>query len=205
MIGSWRKGRDYPNDSITKNGQNPETCLGDLRRFAVSQTPVKNDQLTLMWKTLKEKIIITTIIIIIGIPSKSTKKRSKPGWEIRLETQIKKSSKTGQNDTWVPDWMTKGKTTLIQKDPSKGPAPNNYRPITCLPMMWKILPAKINEEISYSLTTSKLFLEEQKVCWKGSRGTKSTHPKWEQDQTEKSSYGQDWPQKRDMIWFHKAG
>ena len=25
----------------------------------------------------------------IGIPSKSTKKKSKPGWEFRLETQIK--------------------------------------------------------------------------------------------------------------------
>ena len=29
----------------------------------------------------------------IGIPSKSTKKQSKPGWEIRLETQIKKLRK----------------------------------------------------------------------------------------------------------------
>ena len=29
----------------------------------------------------------------IGIPSKSTKKQSKPGWEIRLETQIKKQRK----------------------------------------------------------------------------------------------------------------
>ena len=38
----------------------------------------------------------------------------------------------------VPEWMTKGKTTLIQKDPSKGTALNNYRPITSLPMMWKI-------------------------------------------------------------------
>ena len=28
----------------------------------------------------------------IGIPSKSTKKQSKPGWEIRLETQIKKKT-----------------------------------------------------------------------------------------------------------------
>ena len=26
----------------------------------------------------------------IGVPSKSTKKKSKPGWEIRLDTQIKK-------------------------------------------------------------------------------------------------------------------
>ena len=33
----------------------------------------------------------------IGIPSKSTKKQSKPGWEIRLETQ-KKPTKTSPND-----------------------------------------------------------------------------------------------------------
>ena len=31
-----------------KNGQNPETSLGDFRRLAVTQTPVKNHQLTLM-------------------------------------------------------------------------------------------------------------------------------------------------------------
>ena len=54
-------------------------------------------------------------------------------------------------DAQVPDWMTKGKTILIQKDPNKGTAPNNYRPITCLPMMWKILTAQIREEIYYSL------------------------------------------------------
>ena len=41
-------------------------------------------------------------------------------------------------DAQVPDWMTKGKITLIQKGPSKGTAPNNYSPIICLPMMWKI-------------------------------------------------------------------
>ena len=53
-LGSWRTGRDYPNDNIAKNGQNPETSLGDLRSLAVTQTPVKDYQLTLMWKTLKE-------------------------------------------------------------------------------------------------------------------------------------------------------
>ena len=30
------------------NFQNPETSPGDLRRLAVTQTPVKNPQLTLM-------------------------------------------------------------------------------------------------------------------------------------------------------------
>ena len=26
----------------------------------------------------------------------------------------------------IPEWMTQGRTTLIQNDPSKGTAPNNY-------------------------------------------------------------------------------
>ena len=40
-LGSWQTGRDYPNDSIAKNGQNPEMSPGNLRRLAVTQTPVK--------------------------------------------------------------------------------------------------------------------------------------------------------------------
>ena len=55
-------GRDYSNESITESSQNPETSPGDLRRLAVTQTPVENHQLTLMRKTL---IIIIIIIIII--------------------------------------------------------------------------------------------------------------------------------------------
>ena len=62
----------------------------------------------------------------------------------RLALEMNKCLQTA----YVPEWMTKGRTTLIQKDPSKGTAPNNYRPITCQPMMWKILPAQIREEIS---------------------------------------------------------
>ena len=67
--------------------------------------------------------------------------------------------------------MTKGRVTLIQKDPNKGTAENNYRHITCLPMMWKIFTAQIREEIYYSLTIRGLFPDEQKGCRKGSRGT----------------------------------
>ena len=79
--------------------------------------------------------------------------------------------------------MTEGKSTLIQNDPSKGTAPNNYRPITCLPMIWKVLTAQIREEIYYSVTSRRLFPDEHKECCKGSRGTsrvtqhRSTHPK----------------------------
>ena len=45
---------DHLNYSIVENGQNTEKSPGDLRRLAVTQTPVKNHQLTLIWKTLKE-------------------------------------------------------------------------------------------------------------------------------------------------------
>ena len=41
--------------TIIDNGQNTEKSPGDLRRLAVSQTPVKNYQLKLMLKTLMSK------------------------------------------------------------------------------------------------------------------------------------------------------
>ncbi len=47
-LGSWRTGRDYPNVSITENSHNTEKSPGDLKRLAVTQTPVKNHQLILM-------------------------------------------------------------------------------------------------------------------------------------------------------------
>ena len=67
--------------------------------------------------------------------------------------------------------MTKGKTTLIQKDPLKETAQDNDRPITCLPIMWKILTAQIRDEIYFSLTNRELFPEEQKGYRKGSKDT----------------------------------
>ena len=54
----------------------------------------------------------------------------------------------------VPKWMTKGRTTLIQKDPCKETSSNNYKPITCPPIMGKILTAQIREEIYFSLKTA---------------------------------------------------
>ena len=46
--GSWRTSGDHPNFYIIENGQNSEKSPGDRRRLAVTQTPVKNHQLTLM-------------------------------------------------------------------------------------------------------------------------------------------------------------
>ena len=43
-----RMGGDHLNDSIIKISQNTEKNPGDLRRLAVTQTPVRNHQLTLV-------------------------------------------------------------------------------------------------------------------------------------------------------------
>ena len=72
----------------------------------------------------------------------------------------------------VPTWMTKEKTTLIQKDPEKGNAANNYRPIACLPLMWKLLTSALAEKVYAHLSEKKVLPDEQKGCRKDSRGTK---------------------------------
>ena len=45
--------RNHPDNSIIKVMQNTERSPGDLQRDAVTQTPVRNHQFTLLWKTLK--------------------------------------------------------------------------------------------------------------------------------------------------------
>ena len=46
--------RDHLNYRIIKISQNTEKSPGDLRRFAATQTRVKNYQLTLVWITRKK-------------------------------------------------------------------------------------------------------------------------------------------------------
>ena len=37
----------------------------------------------------------------------------------------------------IDPWLLQGRTTLIMKNPKRGAVPSNYRPITCLPTLWK--------------------------------------------------------------------
>ena len=75
-------------------------------------------------------------------------------------------------DNETPSWMTDGRTTLIMKDQKKGAIPSNYRPITCLPTMWKLMTSIISESIYKHLDVQGLMPKEQKGCSRGSRGTK---------------------------------
>ena len=43
------------------------------------------------------------------------------------------------NNHLAPEWMTIRRTARVQKNKSKGNLASNYRPIICLPIMWKLL------------------------------------------------------------------
>ena len=68
-------------------------------------------------------------------------------------------------------WMTKGRTILTQKDKEKDKAASKYRPIICLPLVWKLLTGVTAEEIYGFLNTNLLLPQKQKGCRRKSRGT----------------------------------
>ena len=84
--------------------------------------------------------------------------------------------------------MTKGKTTLIQKDTSKGTVPNDYRPITCLQM--NINSTNRGRDLLHAnkpQTVPRGTERMPQMIQRHIRVTlhRSVHPKREQDQTEK--------------------
>ena len=76
------------------------------------------------------------------------------------------------NDTLLPEWMTVGRTILCQKDPTKGNEVSNFRPISCLPLMWKLMTSILANNMYAYLEENSLLPSEQKGCRRKSRGTK---------------------------------
>jgi hypothetical protein len=68
--------------------------------------------------------------------------------------------------------LVKGRTVLIQNDQLKGNIPQNYRPITCLPTIWKLISGILADTIMGHMTFNHLMAPEQKGIRPGSRGTK---------------------------------
>ena len=111
-----------PNDTLPSNqeeilSQEQKVNLENVKRTLSSEKIILPSLRNIEWKTLKietgkinhilpyiatnniielNELIYTGAKLVcekIGIASKSTKKQSKPGWEIRLETQMKKLRK----------------------------------------------------------------------------------------------------------------
>ena len=62
----------------------------------------------------------------------------------------------------VPGWLVEGRTVLVMKDSKKGTEVGNYRTITCLNLIGKLLTGIISDKTYDHLEENKLLLEEQK-------------------------------------------
>lgn len=71
-----------------------------------------------------------------------------------------------------PTTLTQGITYLLPKRGSFQGDPANGRPITCLPTLYKLLTACINNLIYQHLEKNNIIAEEQKGCIKGAKGCK---------------------------------
>ena len=72
----------------------------------------------------------------------------------------------------LPDWVTTDRTLSLLTDKSKGNEVSNYRPITCLPLMWKLIAGIVADEIYNHLEENDFLPEEQKGFRRNSKGIK---------------------------------
>jgi hypothetical protein len=71
----------------------------------------------------------------------------------------------------IPDFLTQGTTYMKPKD-TDTINPSKYRPITCLPTLYKVLTACIAYQIYLHCENNIIIAEEQKGCRKLSQGCK---------------------------------
>ena len=56
-----------------------------------------------------------------------------------LHEKVRLQLKEYLDSGFVPSWLTKRRSSLIQKDNCNSNVASNYRPITCLSLIWKLL------------------------------------------------------------------
>jgi len=71
----------------------------------------------------------------------------------------------------IPEWLTAGVTFLIQKNKNTE-NPKNYRPMTCLPTIHKLITSIISRCMQKYMDDEILMPKEQKACCSGSKGRK---------------------------------
>ena len=79
---------------------------------------------------------------------------------------LKKYSRNLQKCLKIETWHVddKGENKTNAKRQKKSKAACNYRPITCLPLVWKLLTGVVAEEIYEFLNTNFFLPQEQKGC-----------------------------------------
>ena len=76
-----------------------------------------------------------------------------------------------EGEEQTPDWLTKGTTHLIPKSEDTD-QPNQYRPITCLPTVYKLLTGIIADNMYNHLFNNNLISKQQSGCKRDCYGVK---------------------------------
>jgi len=71
----------------------------------------------------------------------------------------------------ISEWLTAGVTFLIAKNRNTE-NPKNYRPVTCLPTMYKLMTSIISRRLQKYVDDENLMPKEQKGCCSESKGCK---------------------------------
>ena len=79
-----------------------------------------------------------------------------------LHERVRLQLKGRLNSGFVPNWLNRGRTSLLQKDKNKGNIASKCRPITFLPLMWKLLTGVIADQIYAPLDQEKLLQKSRK-------------------------------------------
>ena len=103
-------------------------------------------------------------------------------------------------ETDILEWKTKGKTTLIQKDPVKG---NHHKQVQTQNVPTDVVENTncINKrDLLFTNKSKALPRETEKMLHEDQRDKRATlhwsaHPQGEQNKTKKPSYGMDWQKK----------
>jgi len=69
----------------------------------------------------------------------------------------------------IPEWLTAVVTFLIPKN-ENNENPKNYRPVTCLPTMYKLIMSVTSRHMQKYMDDENLIPNEQKRFYRGSKG-----------------------------------
>ena len=58
--------------------------------------------------------------------------------------------------------ITKGRSVLIERDKSKDRVASNYRPVSCLLLIWKLMTRGMAQELFWFLEIANMIQEKQK-------------------------------------------
>ena len=80
-------------------------------------------------------------------------------------------NKAIDNPEHLQEWFTTAHTFLISKN-GESDKPKNYRPIACLPTLYKELTSILSERSYKHILSNNILPEEQKGCARNSYGCK---------------------------------